>query len=69
MKRIATISGGEVLRLDQVKTVVDRFEQRLYENRPPQIIRTTIWDRPIVMLTILGAWITSWIVRRRNGAI
>lgn len=69
MKRIATISGGESLRLDQVGTVVDRFEQKLYENRPPQIIRTTIWDRPIVMLAILGAWITSWIVRRRNGAI
>ncbi len=69
MKRIATISGGEALRLDQVGTVVDRFEQKLYENRPPQIIRTTLWDRPIVMLAILGAWITSWIVRRRNGAI
>ncbi len=69
MKRIAMISGGEVLRLDQVGTVVDRFEQRLYQNRPPLIIRTTIWDRPIVMLAILGAWITSWIVRRRSGAI
>ncbi len=69
MKRIAMISGGEVLRLDQVGTVVDRFEQRLYQNRPPQILRTTIWDRPIVMLAILGAWITSWIVRRRSGAI
>ena len=69
MKRISMISGGEVLRLDQLGTVVDRFEQRLYQNRPPQIIRTTIWDRPIVMLAILGAWITSWIVRRRSGAI
>ena len=69
MKRIAMISGGEALRLDQVGTVVDRFEQRLYQNRPPQTIRTTIWDRPIVMLAILGAWITSWIVRRRSGAI
>ena len=69
MKRIAMISGGEALRLDQVGTIVDRFEQRLYQNRPPQIIRTTIWDRPIVMFAILGAWITSWIVRRRNGAI
>ena len=69
MKHIAMISGGEALRLDQVGTIVDRFEQRLYQNRPPQIIRTTIWDRPIVMFAILGAWITSWIVRRRNGAI
>ncbi len=69
MKRIAMISGGEALRLDQVGTIVDRFEQRLYQNRPPQIIRTSVWDRPIVMLAILGAWITSWIVRRRSGAI
>ncbi len=69
MRRIAAISGGDALRLDQVGTVVDRFEQRLYENRPPQIIRTTVWDRPVVMLAILGAWITSWVVRRRNGAI
>jgi len=69
MKRIATISGGEALRLDQVGTIVDRFEQRLYQNRPPLIVRTTIWDRPIVMIVILGAWITSWIVRRRSGAI
>ncbi len=69
MRRIAMISGGEALRLDQVGTIVDRFEQRLYQNRPPQIIRTTIWDRPIVMFAILGAWITSWIVRRRNGSI
>ena len=63
------ISGGEALRLDQVGTIVDRFEQRLNQNRPPRTIRTTLWDRPIVMLAILGAWITSWIVRRRNGAI
>jgi len=42
MKRIAMTSGGEALRLDQVGTIVNRFEQRLYQNRPPQIIRTTI---------------------------
>jgi hypothetical protein len=69
MRRIATISGGESLRLDQVSSVVDRFEQRLLEKRPPQIIRTTVWDRPLVMLSILGVWVTSWIIRRRSGSI
>lgn len=69
MRRIAQISGGEALKLEQVSSIVDRFEQRLYENRPPQIVRTTLWDRPIVLLGILGIWMTSWIIRRRSGAI
>lgn len=69
MRRVAQASGGTVLSADQVGGVVERFRQRLDERRPPQEIRTTMWDRPVVLITTMSAWLTAWIVRRRMGVV
>lgn len=69
MRRIAEISGGKVLEPKQVATIVQEFQQRLEANRPQQVKRTTLWDRPMVLLAVLSAWLGSWIVRRRSGLV
>jgi hypothetical protein len=69
MQRIAVMSGGEVIREDQISSLVDRFEQRVLENRPAEVKRSSIWDRPLVLLSILVIWFVSWVVRRRSGTI
>jgi hypothetical protein len=69
MRRIAEISGGKVLQPEQIATLVQEFQQRLEANRPQQVERTTLWDRPLVLLAVLTAWLGSWIVRRRSGLV
>jgi hypothetical protein len=69
MQRIAVMSGGEVIRDDQISSLVDRFEQRVLENSPAEVKRSSIWDRPLVLLSILMIWFVSWVVRRRSGTI
>lgn len=69
MRRIARLSGGEVLQAGDVTGLAQRFEQRLQKERPTKMIRTPIWDRPMILLLILAGWIGTWIVRRRIGLI
>ena len=69
MRRLAKNSGGEVIEIDKIQEVVDRFQKRVEDRNPPQFIRTSLWDRPWVMILVLSAWFTSWIVRRRNGLV
>ena len=69
MRRVAEISGGAVLQPNQVGDLCQRFRERLTANRQQQEIRTTLWDRPLVLLTVLSAWLCCWIVRRRSGLV
>lgn len=69
MQRVAVMSGGEVIREEQISSLVDRFEQRVLESRPLEVKRSSIWDRPLVLLSILMIWFVSWVVRRRSGTI
>jgi hypothetical protein len=69
MRRIAEISGGKVLEPEQVSTLVQDYQQRLETSRPQQVERTTVWDRPLVLLAVLSAWLGSWIFRRRSGLV
>lgn len=69
MQRVAVMSGGEVTREEQISSLVDRFEQRVLESRPLEVKRSSIWDRPLVLLSILTVWLVSWVVRRRSGTI
>lgn len=69
MRRIAQLSGGEVIDPDDVPRLVEKFTRRLEENRPTKMVRTTMWDRPPVLMLILSGWIGTWIVRRRIGLI
>ncbi len=67
MRRLAEESGGAVLEPSEVEQVVARFQERIQQRRPAESRRVTLWDRPLVMLATLGAWMTTWIVRRRQG--
>ncbi len=69
MRGIARESGGDVIPPDEIQTLVDRFEQRLKAGQNVRVRRTTLWDHPLIFLTILGGWMTTWFVRRRFGLV
>ncbi len=69
MSQIARISGGEVLQPEQAKQLTTKFEQAIKKQQKHEETRTTLWDRPIVMIMILAGWIATWVVRRQNGMI
>nr|WP_143548158.1 vWA domain-containing protein [Rhodopirellula sp. SM50] len=69
MRGIARQSGGEVIDPDKIESVVERYEQRLRSNQSDRVRRTTLWDHPLALISILGAWVATWIVRRRSGLI
>jgi hypothetical protein len=69
MRRVAQISGGEAIDITKVSDITERFRNRVAEGRQTKEIRTTLWDRPIVLVTVLSAWLCCWIVRRRSGLV
>ncbi len=69
MRRIADISGGEPLSPDDVSGLCERFQERLSAGRQEIVTRSTLWDRPLVLVIVLSAWLTTWIVRRRSGLV
>lgn len=69
MRQVARLSGGEVLRSEDVPQLVTRFAEKLKREQRHQEVRTTMWDKPYVLVLILVGWIGTWIVRRQNGVI
>jgi hypothetical protein len=69
MRRIAEISGGQPLAPEDVSELCDRFQERLAAGRQETVTRQTLWDRPLVLVVVLAAWLTTWIVRRRSGLV
>lgn len=69
MRQVARLSGGEVLPPEDVPKLVERFVEQIRSQQKHEVTRTTMWDRPWVLLLVLGTWITSWVVRRRSGIV
>jgi hypothetical protein len=69
MRQVARLSGGEVLQPEDVPNLVAQFAEKLKREQMHEEIRTTMWDKPYVLLLILVGWIGTWIVRRQNGVI
>lgn len=69
MRQISRLSGGEVVDPRDVAQLAERFAQQIRSQQKHEETRTTMWDRPWVLLIVLGSWITSWIVRRRSGIV
>ena len=69
MRQVARLSGGEVLLPEDVPKLVERFVEQIRSQQKHEVTRTTMWDRPWVLLLVLGTWITSWVVRRRSGIV
>ncbi len=69
MSQIARLSSGEVLAQEEVGSLPKRFQERLRAQNPSREIRTTLWDRPFVLVLILISWIGTWMVRRLSGLV
>ncbi|MEQ9407357.1 MAG: hypothetical protein RIK87_06500 [Fuerstiella sp.] len=69
MGRIAEISGGESIAVDQLSSLGSRIRTHLQESRPVQYQRQTAWDRWWVLGTILVVWSVTWGLRRRTGLV
>ncbi len=69
MRQVSRLSGGEVVDPRDVAQLAERFAQQIRSQQKHEETRTTMWDRPWVLLIVLGSWITSWIVRRRSGIV
>ncbi len=69
MSQVSRLSGGKVLEPEQVDQLVTEFQQRMLAQQSTDEIRTTMWDRPLVLLVILVGWIATWIVRRQSGLV
>jgi hypothetical protein len=69
MYQLAVKSGGRVVEPSDARGVLDEYHAKLQAARPEQFKRTPLWDRPWVLLTILGIWLCSWWIRRTCGLI
>ena len=69
MRQVAKLSGGAVLSADDIPKLATDFEQRLKEQQRVEEIKTTLWDRPLVLLLILAGWTITWVVRRQSGLV
>lgn len=69
MRQVARLSGGEILQPEDIPKLVARFAERLKQEQKREEVRTTMWDKPYVLLLILVGWIGTWIVRRQNGVV
>lgn len=69
MYQLAVKSGGKVTDPSAARDVLDEYHRKLQAARPEQFRRTPLWDRPWVLLTILGIWLCSWWIRRTCGLI
>jgi hypothetical protein len=69
MARIAQDSGGAVLGSDPVGELSKAFHDHEAKAHPPQFERSQAWDRPWILLAVLGTWAVSWFVRRSGGLV
>ncbi|MEZ6088982.1 MAG: VWA domain-containing protein [Pirellulaceae bacterium] len=69
MRQVAKLSGGQVLSLNEVRGLVERFDRQLRSQQRREETRTAIWDQPWVLIMILLCWISTWIVRRKVGLV
>lgn len=69
MRRIAEVSGGMALGLDELRTVADSFDTHIQQSRPVQYRRKPAWDRWWVLVGLLIIWSVSWGLRRRSGLV
>ncbi len=67
LRRLAEASGGEFLRLDQVRTLPVRLEA--LRQKRPQSIEYPLWDSPYLFLFVLGCLGGEWALRKRFGLV
>ncbi len=69
MARIASSTGGLVLKGDSPGEIADAFIAHLERGRPERIERTTAWDRWWVLAGTFIVWTMAWSLRRHSGLV
>ena len=69
MQRMAEVSGGEVLKLDDLSSLADRYNKNVEKSRPVQYRQVPAWDRWWVLIGVFALWSCSWTLRRRTGLV
>jgi hypothetical protein len=67
LRRLAQASGGEFIRLDQIRSLPDRLSAA--RERRPQLLEYPIWDSPYLFLFVLGCLGGEWAMRKQFGLV
>ena len=69
MARIASDSGGLVLKDRAADEIEKCFQQHLAKTRPAQVEHIPLWDKWWMLAAIFGVWGICWAVRRASGLV
>jgi hypothetical protein len=67
LRRLAETSGGEFLRLDQLRSLPGKLAAA--QERRPQTIEYPIWDSPYLFFFVLGCLVAEWAMRKQFGLV
>jgi hypothetical protein len=67
LRRLAEASGGEFMRLDQVRTLPAKLSAA--RERRPQSMEYPLWDSPYLFLFVLGCLGGEWAMRKQFGLV
>ena len=65
LRRIASASGGEMLRLEDIDQLPSKL--RKARERQTQFVEYRLWDSPYLFGLVLGCLGTEWALRKRLG--
>jgi uncharacterized membrane protein len=67
LARLAELGGGQSGDFAQADAIVRRFAEKL-KPRDRDVVRTfSLWDNYAVLVLLVGALATEWVLRKRNG--
>ncbi len=69
MARVSHLSGGDIVAPNDVVEWIEGLEKKRNSQRSIRELKTTVWDRPWVLVIILLGWMGSWFFRRQNGLV
>jgi hypothetical protein len=69
MARIAAESGGAVLASGSSRELINGLEAARARSQTEQVLRYPAWDRWWLLLSIVAAWGTAWMLRRSAGLV
>jgi hypothetical protein len=67
LRRLAQASGGEFLRLDEIRTLPEKLSAA--RERRPQSTQYPLWDSPYLFLFVLGCLGGEWAMRKQFGLV
>lgn len=65
LEQLATATGGQFYRIDDAKTVTEKFQQ--VKEKLSQRNEIPLWNHWLVFLVFCGLLMTEWVLRKMNG--